>query len=102
MTKEAGLVILCQNSKLKSNPSLKFLRHRRQKNDLQLHQNCNSMKRKYQSIYFTVINGSKAGWLCHTSFSFIYEGGGGMGVGWKARGVKKIDEALTLLIPFIV
>ena len=85
MTKEAGLVILCQNSKLKSNPSLKFLRHRRQKNDLQLHQNCNSMKRKYQSIYFTVIKGSKAGWLCHTSFSFIYEGDGGTGGGEESK-----------------
>lgn len=53
----------CQNSKLKLNPSVKFLRHGGKKRDLQLQQNCNSTKKKYPSIYFTVTKGSEAGFV---------------------------------------
>ena len=77
---------LCQNSKLKPNPSLKFLRHRKKKNDLQLQQNCNSMKRKYQSIYLLSARDLKlAGFVILLSPLYMEVAG----VGWKARGVKK-------------
>lgn len=72
----------CQNSKLKSNPSVKFLRHEKKKKDLQLQQNCNSPKKKYQSIYLTVTKGSEPDFVILLSPLYMEVGGGK-----KARGV---------------
>lgn len=55
----------CQNSKLKLNPSVKFLRHG-EKKDLQLQQNCNSTKREYVNLP-AVTKGSQAGFVISLS-----------------------------------
>ena len=82
----------CQNSKLKSNPSIKFLWHEgeKKKKDLQLQQNSNSTKKKCQSIYFTVTKGSETDFIGLLSLLYIE---------WKKKKqeeFKKMDEALTL------
>lgn len=104
MHKEAGwkLVILCQNSKLKPNPSLKFLRHRKKK---MIYNFSRTVILWRESINQSTLLSSKdlklAGFVILLSSLYMKVVGAGR-MGWKARGVKKIDEALTLLIPFIV